>query len=120
MSTNDPLSLLNPKTVGYGKSGANPYKDDDKFDYHKGAQDMIAKIYATAHYSHPTLSKENLETIMGIISSIVGAKVDRYSPLNRYDEEHFRHQLEEAFRHNKLTRNDINDAWKIWENFKQK
>lgn len=56
---------------------------------------------------------------MGIVGEIVGKKVDKYSPLNRYDDMAFRHKLEEAFNHGKLTRADIADAWKIWENFKK-
>lgn len=117
MALPDPLSQINPNTVGYGKSGSNPYKADDQYDYHKGAQEMIRKIMA--HHSSETsnLTKENLETIMGHIGEIVGNKVDKYTPLDRSDKEHFRHKLEQEFQHGALSRDDINDAWKIWDNF---
>lgn len=120
MATKDPFANINPKTVGYGKSGAHPFKKDDQYSYTHGVKDIARKFMATSKYSLETanLSKENVETIMSIIGEIVGKK-DQYSPLNRYDEEKFRHQLEEAFRHNKLSREDIADAWKIWENFKK-
>jgi len=121
MSEDDLLSNINPKTVGYGKSGSNPYTKDDQYSRSHGSEDMVRKIMAEARQTGAmtNLTRENLEVIMDILGSILGSKVDRYSPLNRQDEEHFRHQLEEAFRHNKLSRLDIEDAWKIWHNFKR-
>ena len=121
MANKDPFANINPNTVGYGKSGSHPFNKDDAYSYSHGVKDVVRKFMATSKYSLQTanLSKENIETIMNIIGDIVGNKVDKYSPLNRYDEEKFRHKLEEAFRHGTLTRADIEDAWKIWENFKK-
>lgn len=119
MASQDPLSKINPKTVGFGKSGAGSYKKDDKYSYHEGTEDVVRKLATTARYSQSTanLSRENLQTIMEIIGEIVGNKADKYHGLNRYDEEKFRHRLEVERQHGRLSDADIKDAWKVWKNF---
>lgn len=119
MALPNPLSLFSRKTFGYGKSGSHPYTADEDFDYRNDVKHMISKIKATHSSETQNLSRENLEIIMQHIGEIVSKK-ERYSPLNRYDHEKFNHKLEEEFRHGKLTREDIKDAWKIWDNFEQK
>lgn len=119
MALPNPLSLLNRKTVGYGKSGANPYTADERHDYKHDVDHLISKIKSSHSLETENLSRENLEIIMQHLGEIVSKK-DEYSPLNRYDREHFNHKLEEEFHRGRLTREDIKDAWKIWENFDSK
>jgi hypothetical protein len=116
MAIKNPLSIFSRKTLGYGKSGSNPYQVDEKHDYRNDLNHLINKVKASHSLETQNLSRENLEVIMKHIGEIVSKK-DRYSPLNRYDREKFNHLLEEEFRHGKLTREDIKDAWSIWENF---
>lgn len=115
----NPFSKINPKSVGYGKSGSNVFKKDDKYSYDKGVDDIVRKFtnYSTRTFGTANLSSANLKTIMGHLGAIVGNKADKYSPLNRYDREKFRHELEQERIHGKLSPDDIKDAWKIWENF---
>ncbi|OGY90609.1 MAG: hypothetical protein A3B30_02950 [Candidatus Komeilibacteria bacterium RIFCSPLOWO2_01_FULL_52_15] len=121
MPLKDPLSSINPQTVGYGKSGHGAYKKDDQFSRDEGVEDVTRKFMAHANRTLETanLSRENVEIIMGHLGEIVGKKVDRYSELNRDDREHFRHRLEQERQHGKLSDADIKDAWKIWDNFKR-
>ena len=120
MALKDPLSMFNRKTVGYGKSGTSPYTKDDEHSLSHGTEDMIRRFNAVSKYSLETsnLSKENIETIMGVIGDIVGRK-ERYSKLDRRDEMEFRHRIEQEFYKGNLTRPDIEDAKKIWDNFKE-
>src|SRR3989344_9514190 len=119
MATNDPLSGINPRTVGYGKSGRGAFKKDDKYSYTKGVEDVVKRASLRQNRTLETanLTPENLGTIMGIVGEIVGNKADKYSGLNRYDEEKFRHRLEIERRHGRLSDADLKDAWKIWKNF---
>ena len=119
MTTKDPLSGINPRTVGYGKSGYGAFKKDDKYSYTKGVEDVMKRASLRQNRTLETanLTPENLETIMGIIGQIVGNKASKYSGLDRYDEEKFRHLLEIERRHGRLSDADLKDAWKIWKNF---
>ena len=116
MAIPNPLSVFSKKTLGYGKSGSNPYQADEQHDYRHDIEHLISKIKASHSLETQNLSRENLEIIMRHIGTIVSKK-DRYSPLNRYDREKFNHLLEGSFRAGDLTKEDIKDAWKIWENF---
>ncbi|MBI4090448.1 MAG: hypothetical protein HY422_00315 [Candidatus Komeilibacteria bacterium] len=119
MANKDPFSLINPKSVGFGKSGHGAFKKDDHYSESHGVEDIVRKFttYSNRTADTANLSRENVETIMGHIGDIVGGKSDRYSGLNRHDEEQFRHRLEQERVHGKLSSEDIKDAWKIWKNF---
>src|SRR3989344_8233151 len=119
MALKDPRSRINPKTVGFGKSGSGAFKKDDQYSHTEGVEDVVRSVSRAAKYNQSTanLSKENLGVIMGHIGDIVGNKADKYHGLNRHDEEQFRHRLEQERQHGRLSDADIKDAWKIWKNF---
>ncbi len=117
MADQDPLSKLGPQNLGYGHSGSKPFNANNSVNYSENAHRLITKILAEHSTETSNLTRENLECIMGHIGDIVSQKVDKYSPLDRYDKEHFLHALEQERLHGKLSPDDIKHAWQIWDNF---